>query len=68
MIDATGATAGAPGTFTPDGATAPDTGNPGMLTLFADPATAWESGDYVAAGDGTEWFWDGEAWAEGRAP
>lgn len=65
---ATGATAGTPGAFTPAGSTPPATGNPGMLTLVASPATAWTTGQYVEAGDGTDWYWDGEAWAEGVAP
>lgn len=67
-VAATGAVAGTPGTFTPQGASLPATGNPGMLTLMADPVTAWPAGSYVVAGDGTEWYWDGEAWAQGRAP
>jgi len=62
----TGATAGAPGTWTPAGAVAPAAfADLGAIT--ATPATAWTTGDYVVLGDASEAYWDGAAWAVGRA-
>ena len=63
---ATGATAGSPATFTPSGATPPLSGS-GMSAITASPNTAWTTGQYAVAGDGTEHYWDGTAWASGRA-
>jgi hypothetical protein len=71
---ATGATSGAPGTWTPSGSTPPATvanlqaGTPNAVT--ASPTTAWVTGDYVQTGEAGapgEAHWDGAAWAAGRA-
>lgn len=73
--EATGATAGIPGTWTPAGAG--PAGSPADLAagrpnvVVASPATAWTSGQYVqtsvpgAAGRAT---WTGTAWVGGAAP
>ncbi|MEU9795064.1 hypothetical protein AB0E27_31515 [Streptomyces sparsogenes] len=65
-VAATGATAGKPGTFTPAGAVIPnDLADLALIT--ASPATAWTTGQYVALGDGTNAYWDGDSWAAGIA-
>jgi hypothetical protein len=67
---ATGATAGTPGTFTPGGST-PPANVAGMTGLTASPATAWTTGQYVqtqTAGSAGEAHWTGSAWASGMAP
>lgn len=64
----TGATAGAPGAFTPAGANLPDTLaalQAGSVT--ASPATAWTAGQYVVLGDSSHAHWTGTAWAAGNA-
>jgi hypothetical protein len=63
---ATGATAGAPGTWTPAGAEAPAAFTQ-LAPIIATPATAWTTGQYVVLGDASEASWDGAAWAVGRA-
>jgi len=67
VIVATGATAGAPGSYTPTGAKTPSSLD-GLATVTASPATEWTPGQYVPLLDGTEAFWNGTAWADGRAP
>jgi hypothetical protein len=64
--NATGATAGTPGTWTPANAEAPDVFT-AMDTITAAPATAWTTGQYVVLGDGSEANWQGAAWQSGRA-
>jgi hypothetical protein len=67
VLPATGANAGAPGYFTPTGATTP--ANTAALTgITASPATAWASGQYVITGDLLASHYDGAAWAAGKAP
>lgn len=65
----TGATAGAPGTWTPANSNRPD--NFAAL-VTADPtptpATTWDSGDYVILEDGSHAYFDGTDWQEGEAP
>lgn len=65
-VDATGATAGTPGTFTPAGAT-PPANLAAMSGITATPATAWTTGQYVALGDVSHAHWDGSAWTAGEA-
>ncbi len=65
-VAATGATAGSPGTFTPAGSTAPADAA-ALAALAASPASAWTTGQYVVAGDASEHYWDGSAWATGQA-
>lgn len=60
----TTATAGAPGTF--DGDTPADL--TALDSITADPSTAWDTGDYVELGDGSDAYWDGTAWQAGEAP
>jgi len=69
-----GATAGAPGAWTPAGSTPPDTvahliaGQP--YTITPSPATAWTTGQYVqtgTAGPGGQAHWTGTAWAAAPA-
>jgi len=63
-VTATGATAGAPGYFTPTGATTP--ANLAALTgITASPATAWTTGQYVVTADLLAANWTGSAWAAG---
>jgi hypothetical protein len=64
---ATGATAGAPGTFTPDGSLVP-ANLAAMANVIATPTTAWTTGQYVTLGDATKAYWDGDSWAAGQAP
>src|SRR4051794_20681017 len=64
-VAATGATAGAPGFFTPSGATTP--ANLAALTgLTASPASAWSTGQYVITADLLANNWSGSAWAAGK--
>ncbi|MER5632165.1 hypothetical protein [Streptomyces nitrosporeus] len=63
---ATGATAGAPGFFTPDGASIPSN-LASLVDVIADPKSAWTTGQSVALGDGSSAFWDGASWAAGIA-
>jgi hypothetical protein len=65
-VTATGATSGAPGYFTPSGATVP--ANLAALTgITASPATAWATGSYVITADLLANHWTGSAWAAGKA-
>jgi hypothetical protein len=72
---ATGATAGAPGAWTPAGATPPPTvaklvaKDP--IDVKASPATAWAQGQYVqtaTAGAPGQAHWSGSAWVAGPKP
>jgi hypothetical protein len=67
---ATGATAGAPGTWTPAGAMPPrDVYS--LAGITATPATAWTTGQFVrtrTAGAAGEATWSGTNWVGGRAP
>lgn len=70
-VAATGVSAGAPGSFTPSGATPPAT----LAALKADPVigdsgtskpgAAWTTGQYVVLGDASQANWSGTAWASG---
>jgi hypothetical protein len=70
--NATGATAGAPGTWTPSGTDRPS--NSAQATAWgvvASPTSAWTAGQYVqgaTAGAPGEMTWTGSAWVGGRAP
>lgn len=66
---ATGATAGTPGTWTPAGS-APPPDAAGAGAVVASPTTAWTTGQYVQGSTAStpgEMYWDGAAWAAGRA-
>jgi hypothetical protein len=65
-ITATGASAGTPGTWTPDGAD-PCAAFTQMDAITASPVTAWATGEYVVLGDASEAYWGGTAWTSGRA-
>lgn len=64
---ATGATAGAPGAFTPSGSSQPSN-LAAMSTVTASPTTKWTVGQYVDLKDGSKAHWNGTAWAAGAAP
>lgn len=68
VVDPTGVTPGIPGSFTPSGATPPAD----LTSLRAMGAlgetTAWTVGQYVALGDTSHAFWDGDSWESGEAP
>jgi hypothetical protein len=65
-VAATGATSGAPGYFTPSGATTP--ANLAALTgITATPNTAWLTGQYVITADLVANHWSGTAWVAGKA-
>jgi hypothetical protein len=61
---ATGADAGAPGTFTPTGAPPPQD-LAALASVTANPTTAWTTGQFVSLGDGSSATWDGTAWISG---
>jgi hypothetical protein len=64
-VTATGATAGAPGYFTPSGAQIP--ANLAALTgITASPTTNWTTGQYVITADLLANNWTGAAWAAGK--
>lgn len=63
-VAATGATMGAPGFFTPSGATTP-ANLAGLAGVTASPATAWTTGQYVVTADLLAANWTGVAWAAG---
>lgn len=67
IADATGATAGSPGYFTPSGTLLP-AGLAALSAVTASPATAWTKGQYVTLGDDSSAYWGGSAWASGVAP
>jgi hypothetical protein len=62
---AMGATAGQPGTWTPDGCTVPASlAELQASSVAATPAGAWGSFDYVELGDGTSATWLGTDWSK----
>ncbi|ATI18799.1 major tail protein [Streptomyces phage Diane] len=63
---ATGATAGAPGSFTPEGSTVP-ANLAAMASVIATPTSAWTTGQHVILGDASHAHWDGDSWASGNA-
>ena len=63
---ATGATAGIPGDFTPQGAAHP-ANLAAMTGVIASPLTAWTVGQYLTLGDGSECHWDSTAWVVDEA-
>jgi hypothetical protein len=65
-IVATGATAGAPGSWTPAGAVAPaDFAALGGITAL--PQAAWTTGQHMVLGDASHAYWNATAWAVGEA-
>lgn len=70
--NATGATAGSPGSWTPAGTQAPaDAAEASAWGVVASPATAWTTGQYVqgtTAGNPGKMTWTGTSWVGGVAP
>jgi hypothetical protein len=65
-VVATGAQMGAPGYYTPSGASVP--ANLAALTgITATPATAWTVGNYVITADLLAAHWSSSAWVAGKA-
>jgi len=68
----TGATAGAPGSWTPGGSTPPANATDATSkSVTATPATAWTTGQYVqgsTAGTAGQMHWSGTAWVAGMTP
>jgi hypothetical protein len=65
-VAATGATAGAPGFYTPPGAVTP--ANLAALTgVTASPVAAWAVGQFVLTADLLGAHWSGSAWVAGKA-
>ncbi len=63
---ATGATAGAPGTYTPAGAVAP-VDLSALGAVIATPTSAWAPDQHVVLGDSSKAHWDGSDWVAGSA-
>lgn len=70
-VQATGATAGTPGTWTPSGSAIPaNAAGATSAAIVASPTTAWTTGQYVqgsTAGTGGQMHWSGTAWVAGKA-
>lgn len=67
-VEATGATAGTPGTTTPANSYAPaDFAALSSDPLTANPNTAWTTGQHIVLRDGSTAHWDGAAWVAGAA-
>jgi len=68
-VDATGATAGTPGTWTPANADPPlNLADLQTSAITATPTTAWTTGQYMRLADGTHAHWDSDSWNSGDAP
>jgi hypothetical protein len=63
---ATGATAGSPGSFAPDGSVVP-ANLAAMASVIATPTSAWTTGQHVVLGDASKTYWDGDSWNAGQA-
>jgi hypothetical protein len=66
-VAATGATAGAPGYFTPSGAQIP-ANLAALAGITASPAANWSPGQFVITADLLAANWTGSAWAAGKHP
>lgn len=65
-IAATGASAGAPGFFTPAGADTP-ANLAALASVVAAPTAAWATGQFVITADLIGAHWSGTAWVAGKA-
>jgi len=66
--NATGATAGSPGTWTPAGTDVPlDLAQVIADAIVPTPATAWTNGQRVVTASGAAVHWDGLAWIAGNS-
>src|SRR5262249_52278361 len=63
----TGATAGAPATFSPTNSGPPPANLAAMAGITASPTTGWMGGFFVQLADGSRCFWNGTAWVAGTA-
>ena len=67
-VEATGATAGTPGTYTPANSYGPyDLAELQASSITASPNTAWTTGQSIVLRDGSRAHWTGSAWAAGPA-
>jgi hypothetical protein len=67
-VEATGATAGTPGTFTPANSYGPlDLADLIASSITATPNTAWTAGQFITLRDGSTANWSGTAWEAGVA-
>ncbi len=66
LPEATEATAGMPGSWTPVESFRPE-GVDDMDEIEADPVTPWTAGQYVVTQSGQEVHWTGTEWADGPA-
>jgi hypothetical protein len=66
-VTATGAVAGAPGYYTPSGATVP-ANLAALAGVTASPATNWAAGQYIVTADLLANNWNGSAWVAGKHP
>lgn len=64
--NATGATAGTPGSYTPSGAQ-PPYALADLTGILASPTSAWTTGQNIVLGDGSLAHWSGSAWVTGAA-
>ncbi|MFC0622816.1 hypothetical protein ACFFGN_02015 [Kribbella deserti] len=67
MVEATIATAGSPGTYSPPGAIPPADLAELRAEVTAAPVTAWTTGQRVVLGDQSDAHWDGDSWESGQA-
>jgi len=67
VAEATGATSGTPGTFTPAGSQIPANLAELRAEVTASPLTAWLTGENVVLGDASIAHWDGDSWEVGAA-
>lgn len=67
-VEATGATAGTPGTYTPANSYGPlDLAELTASGITATPGTAWTTGQFITLRDGSTANWNGTAWEAGVA-
>ena len=64
----TGATPGAPGSFTPSGSNVPNDLAELQALGSLGQTTAWTTGQYVSLEPSGSAYWNGTAWALGVAP
>jgi hypothetical protein len=68
-VEATGVTAGSPGSFTPTNSYAPADFTELLAAGYLPPLTAaWTTGQYITLRDGSYAHWDGTSWVVGITP
>jgi hypothetical protein len=60
--------AGMPGTYAPPGFLPATPALLQTMGVYAVPATAWTTGQYMPTGDTVGAYWNGTAWIAGHAP